>query len=177
VLNNFDLKCSILKELYNRRLTVNSLNIGDKVVIVCNQNRFHGEGALVVSEPYRVSEEIELVTVKVFYHDWEIGGGGEWKECFMIIDSVFLMPDTEWKFEGKRIEIKFPGCHHVSFLRNPINFESECHICNCAARVRIDVNIWGTIYQYDVCRECAKEWDGKRTDGLPEKKREAAANA
>jgi len=157
-----------------------TVKIGDHVIITCDENRFCGKGALVVSEPLKCGEgkfSIQVVSVKVFSRDYSFFEGG-WEEIFMILNVSDLKPDTKRSFDESRLEVKFGSFWIVYFLINPLNPNSECGFCNNSARVRIEMNIWGSIYQYDVCHTCAKKWDGVRADGPPVKKaKELPANA
>ena len=149
-----------------------TVNVGDHVVIDCSENRFHSKGALVVSIPFdcKVGDSpTKVVAVKVFDRGWFFGGDGEWKEFFLILELSNLKADTKDAFEMSRLEVKFGHFWTVHFIKEDLNPDAECAYCQSSARVRIELNIWGSIYQYDVCRSCAVKWDGALTDSPPEK--------
>ena len=148
-------------------------NVGDHVVIHCNENRFHRQGAIVVSLPFVFETNgvsTQLVTVKVFSKKFEHMEPSKWEEIFMIMKVSDMKPDTENVFEMKRVEVKFGHFWVAYFLKEPLNPDKECCFCQNSVKRRIELNIHGCIHQYDVCQSCAKKWDGVLTDGPPLKK-------
>lgn len=154
-----------------------SVNLGNHVIIRDENSRYLGNGALVVSEPFDCEIKgilTKVVAVKVFYKDWD--NYGEWTEDFIIFSLSKLNLDKKHKFEISRLDVKFGRFNAVFFLDKDLDPNEECAFCQNSARKRIELNIWGTITQYDVCHSCAEKWDGKRTDGSPLKKVDESKN-
>lgn len=148
---------------------MSKFEIGDHVIVRDNENRYYGEPAIVVSFPLKCHIEgisTEVVAVKLFSKNYGFCEE-RWQEIFMVIDISHLIPDTEQKFDMKRIEIKFGHFWQANFLKKELCENDECAFCSDFVKKTIEMNHNGCIYQYHVCSSCAKQWDSKRTDGPP----------
>jgi hypothetical protein len=153
---------------------LDNVKVGQHVIIYGLEQKYYGVGAEVVSEAYScVVHEVptQVVAVKVFYQEWGLfSNNGEWHETILIISIHQMKPDTYHAFEKKRLKMKFGGYWSTELLAQPLNREAECAFCGNRVHVRIEMNHSGCIRQYDVCRPCAKRWDGVWSDCPPEKK-------
>lgn len=151
---------------------MDKVEIGDYVIVTDQDNQFYGKGALVVSHSYQTAAvaSLRFVAVKVFSREWGYPNHGEWKEVFLVLEISDLRSDTDQVFEMSRLEMKFGKFWQARLLTKPLDPEAECSFCDNPTKVRIELNIWGTINQFDVCHTCAKQYDGIRCDGVPDKK-------
>jgi len=147
-----------------------SVNIGDHVIIDCQENRYWGDGAVVVSHPFDCEIRgimTQVVAVKLYHRNYGFEAREKWEEIIVVMSLGQLRPDTGKKFEQVRLERKFGEFWIAYFLVDKIDFQKECAVCHNLVTKRIEINVWGCIHQYDVCSGCAKKYDGIRTDGLP----------
>ena len=84
-----------------------------------------------------------------------------------------LRVDQDWCIENKIIALYGRDrWHHAYSLGEPLNTEKECMHEDCPdkCKQRIMVNIWGSVYEIDVCDNHAKKWHGMCADSFPFKK-------
>ncbi|MSU55615.1 MAG: hypothetical protein EXS46_03725 [Candidatus Taylorbacteria bacterium] len=149
-------------------------NIGSHVIIDNSEFRFHGAPAIVVSDEYASTSDIDelkgktVVKLQVFPKSWMlIPGESDLEFIEMECEPEFLKKDDEHKLEMAQLEKKFGEFHAALFLSEPLDTSLLCFCCYEKCVTRVSVNVWGTICQHDMCAECAKKWDGWRTDGVP----------
>ena len=150
-----------------------TVKVGDHVIIQDQENRYYGKGALVVSWPLAcaiLKVETQVVAVKVFSQEWDLHTFGEWRDVILIVEVSHLKPDTEQVYEMSRLAVKFGDFWRARLKVEPLDLEAECAFCSSSVRSRIELNHSGTVVQYDVCLSCAKRWDGVWTEVPPEKK-------
>ena len=153
-----------------------NVRVGQHVIIYDpEQQRYFGAGAEVVSNAFScVVHEVptQVVAVRVFHRGWGFPNNGEWYETILIISIREMNLDTNQVFERTRLEMKFGRYWSAELLAMPLtmNLHAECAFCSNLVQVRIEMNHSGCIRQYDVCRPCAKRWDGVWSDCPPEKK-------
>jgi len=87
-----------------------------------------------------------------------------------------LRKDDNWDekaiilYEVKRLFLHM--AHTVCFRNKPFQENTECDIKKCGKKAvgRSLINYFGTVYTFDLCRKHQKEWHGRCTEELPEKK-------
>lgn len=62
--------------------------------------------------------------------------------------------------------------HHLYTLKEKLNKNLPCMHEGCSEKCekRALVNIWGTVYEVDLCSDHYKEWDSKCTEDFPFRK-------
>jgi len=83
-----------------------------------------------------------------------------------------LRKDANWGLEVKVLQRFGENCwHSVYVLDKPFDPTKRCKTegCNIVNARRCLINIWGNVYEIDLCEECAREYDGKCGESFPAK--------
>lgn len=82
------------------------------------------------------------------------------EECYRVL------PESELPLEH-RCKLKFGNQFHSLFtLKEPFKAETQCYCCKAEATRRVEVNIWGSVTQYDMCDDHAMQYDGMCCDSV-----------
>ena len=151
--------------------------IGDIVTDTNKDSRFYGRqgkiirifsnGTIIVRFP------IYMIPL-CFYMYWE-----EKKPInvtYRGIKLVGLRKESDWdekaflQYETKRLFGRM--FHSTYFHKEPFQKGSGCTIKECDKKAvgRSLINYFGTVFTFDLCRKHQKEWHGRCTEELPEKK-------
>lgn len=97
------------------------------------------------------------------YHFTLDGHGSYWN---LAEEDYRILPDAELPLEY-RCRLKFGNQFHSLFaLKEPFKAGTQCYCCKENADRRVEVNIWGSVAQYDMCEEHAEQCDGMCCDGV-----------
>ncbi len=144
-----------------------------------------GNIVTVVSEDCRFFEsQGEIVEIK---DDGDPDGNigvrfGEWyADLFDYPDGKYtivrfvekeLRQDADWSLEAKIVRLYGKHCwHSVYVLKKPFDPTEECPEEGCAEQVsrRCLINIWGSIYEIDLCGKHVEKYHGKCGEIFPAK--------
>jgi hypothetical protein len=80
-----------------------------------------------------------------------------------------LRVDTEWNLETRIIRAFGRMFHSYCASKKTFSLQDECATVHCNHFVdqRCLINIWGTVYELDLCKVCAEEYDGKCGEAFP----------
>jgi hypothetical protein len=83
-----------------------------------------------------------------------------------------LRKDPDWTLEIKTIRLFGKEMWHSLFSRGiPLDRNTKCQTENCIhfCDERCLINIWGSVYEIDLCSECAKQYHGMMGESWPSK--------
>lgn len=89
-----------------------------------------------------------------------------------------LRKDLEWNLEVRLFRAFGSSvCNFLMERTVPFDPKNECQaeLCSEDCARRCLINIWGTVYEIDLCETCAKLFDGKWGESWPNKRSQAAA--
>ena len=78
------------------------------------------------------------------------------------------MTYKEKRAEEERLNQRFGGMWHHAYFKTDPKLDELCYSCHRHATIRIEVNIWGVVQEFDVCEEHA-EYDGRNCDIMPKR--------
>jgi hypothetical protein len=105
-------------------------------------------------------------------HEYMLGFCSSDREKIIRFTEKELRQDSDWTSEVKAIQLFGKKMFHsLRLLPKPFNPETECMCEGCSKKAtsRIMVNLWGLIYEFDVCDEDRKKYHGKGMDCFPAK--------